>query len=441
MGALIHSPDFMPAVEQVLEELEVQSAGGPAVEPETAAMLGAVVHHYRTETALDGPMHEFMHDFTVDNVLRREIKPAAAVSLLLNLFVNYFTKFVIETCLTFSDAGISNPDDYNPHLETFKDDWVSEETVAIGGLKTGMTFRNASTSRHHRIVPVDLLAQLAADRFPDGALGLNNGCSIMLGDLFMHHKQEFADSFKLGRVTYAPALGELGEDLTAKANALVARPAVIRHTIGVDSTPYYYERGERSMYDRGNTEFALAGLRPSERNNPAYMAEVRSLIGKKQPGSEGYAADSKVTFHFGDLLDDADLAEFKEAHPDPLDFIVMTYLTQELSEANQARMHQIVNSLASDRALIVYIHQSFLIGGKPGAPRPYDWLIQYDDYATEPWRSVMHFTDKLNPHDREGVQEGMTFYDNSCQQVRLGRGQLVVNGKLVPIHDLVRNTS
>jgi hypothetical protein len=51
----------------------------------------------------------------------------------------------------------------------------------------------------------------------------------------------------------------------------------------------------------------------------------------------------------------------------------------------------------------------------------------------------MHLVDKLHP-EGVGVQEAMHFFDNRCTDIRLGIGSLVVNGELVTISDLIRNS-
>jgi hypothetical protein len=432
------SYEKVQAVDWLITELDIQRQGGPGVEPETAAMFGAILLKHAAEKDDKSPMHQLISETAEQTIIRREIQAPAAVSLFRTALINYYRKSYAAQHREFSDANLITPDSWGDLINDLSRDLQDETSVSAGGLLTGIAFRTAATPAKERIIPIDLLSQLIAERFPKGARGLDVGTSLMVGPLQLVHKRQFLRDFRFEKVAHLAPGKSRPSGLTDKSNKIVARDPVITEFVGIDKIPYYYEERGRMMYDRGNAEFALAGLRPSERNDPAYFGTVKTLMDKKQRGSWSYLLEPGVSFHFGDLLHPGDLEEFKSRFTEKFDVIVMSYITQELSPAEQVRMHEVACDLLSDKGLLVYLHQAFIKDGRPGKPAPISSVVHHNTYATEAWRSSMQVVDALNPDDPQGVQEMMTFYDNRCQRAAVKAGRLVINGELVPLSEAIR---
>jgi hypothetical protein len=275
------------------------------------------------------------------------------------------------------------------------------------------------------------------DRFPDGERRLDVGSSIALGALQAWYKNEVPMKFARAGIEAVGKGSQTNIDVKPNANAILSRPSNIREIVCVDKVPYYDE--ERQQWDEGYVGYALSGLRPSERNS-RYLDDAIALLDKKRKGKPGYDENCGVKFHRADLLDIRDLSVFKDAHPEPFDFITVNYVTQELSFEEQIKLHEVLCGLLSYNGILIYVHQAAINPGH-GNKGPVDMvhIRPIERYATRPWQSNMHVQDNLHP-DKKGLQHVMNFWDTRCKSVLFSpTGKLVVNGALEPVSDLVRN--
>jgi hypothetical protein len=338
-----------------------------------------------------------------------------------------------EDDVEFSDADRVTVDDWAEPIALLKEDLSKSRSMALGMFIAGISFQIAATPVRERYFPPELIAQLTKERYPKGIRALDIGSSIMVGALQLMHKDEFPMEFD--KVSTGAPGSAFSEDLTKEVNEIVARPSVFNEIICVDRFPFYNEIRQR--YDAASAEYALSGLRPSERNNPDYFNIVKSLMSKKQKDADGYDSRSRVKFHAIDPLDPVELLEFRDQYPEPFDFVIMNYVTQELPTTSQRRLHSIASELVSEAGIILYNHQAYLHPWNVQQPAPIENLRHYESYATVAYRSHMHIVDKQHPV--EGLQDMMRYYDNRCREVKLGVGKLVVNGSAEPIIDLVRH--
>ncbi len=407
--------------EALLAEIALQSKGGPNVEPQTAAMFGALLGS--RDAAIQGVLAD-----AAEHAALREIGCGPAVSGLRTTLVDYFRARSEEDGKEFSDASLLTAADWKPFIAMLADDFVSNESSAIDSVHSGIFFREAATPVKERYASFAAVTQLLKERFPDGARALSIGCSIMVGELQLMHSDEFPMSFE------TVTIGKRHHDVTAAANKLVQRPTCFREIVGVDINHTYYE--DKQRYDTDTAHYALSGLRPSERNNPAYFNIVKSLMFKKEIGQPEYTPDNGVLFHQANLLDPVERADFTDKHPEPFDVIMMSFVTQELSTEDQLRMHEVASQLVSDNGVIIYNHQAYIPRKFQSQPVDITQVRHYKSYATVPYSSAMHVVDMMQPV--QGVQEAMKYHNNRCQRVRLGTAKLMVNGTVEPISDLIK---
>ena len=409
--------------EELVAEIALQSRGGPNVEPQTAAMFGALLE------SCDPAIQSVLAD-AAENAALREIGCGPAVSGLRTTLVDYFRARSQEEGEEFSDALMLTPEDWKPAIDMLADDFVTNESNAIDSVHSGIFFREAATPVKERYASVAAVTQLLEERFPSGVRALSIGCSIMVGELQLMHSNEFPMSFE------TVTIGKRRHDVTEAANRLVQQPSLFNKIVGVDINAIYYE--DRQRYDTDTAHYAISGLRPSERNNPEYFNVVKSLMSKMEKGQPGYTPDNGVSFHQGNLLDPVERDEFTDRFPDPFDVIIMSYVTQELPAEEQLRLHQVASQLVSHNGVIIYNHQAYVPRKFQSQPVDISRVRHYKSYATVPYSSAMHLVDMLHPG--RGVQEAMKFHNNRCQRVRLGTAKLMVNGALEPIADLIKNS-
>lgn len=405
---------------QLMAELARQSKGGPGVEKQTAALFEAILD--------EAELQPVLAEAADHRIGKRDLKSAAAVSAIRSAFITYFRSAIPD----FNDAERLKSEDWHEPLNTLKEDLKTMDSMAIGSFLMDVTHNETNTPVAERYFTDELIGQLTKDRFPGGIRGLDIGSSIMVGALQLIHKNDFPMRFQKVRGPGGPKKS----DLTRKANAIVGREAVFKEIVCVDDALIYFN--ERGQYDSRIQDRAISCLRPSERNNPSYIARIKALTDTKQLGTSTYDKDSPVRFHPGNLLNPIELAFFKEQHPEPFDFIMVNYLTQELPPASQLKLHSVAVDLLSENGLLVYNHQAYIHPWNTPQPASINNLHHYESFATTPFSSSMHLVDNLNPV--KGIQEMMRYRDNRCQVVRLTAGRLVVNDMLVPIDDLVRHS-
>lgn len=410
------------AAELLIGEMTLQAKGGPNVEDPTAAMFEAVL------SERDDPhIRLLLEDAGESTIIRRGIKSAAAISALRTSLTSYFYARYEEQGQEFTDAHRTSREHWQEPFAALKDDLRNWESMAVGALHAGITYMTASTPVAERYYPAALLGQLTRDRHPQGKRVLDIGPSIGVGALQLMYSDEYSMAFD------NVSIGSSDEDVTKNVNEILSRTSPFREIVGVDTLKYYDE--ERQRFDQERARFSLSGLRPSERNNPAYYGRIKKLMEKKQKGAPGYDPNCRVKFHQGNLLKAQDLDDFKQQFGEKFDLITVNYVTQEMPPQQQLKLHEVALELRSEDGLIVYIHQAHM---RPGVTQPASIgnVKHYETYATLPWRSNMHVDDGLHPVT--GVQEMMGFYDNRCRLARIGGGKLVVNGAVEPLSDLVK---
>lgn len=414
---------------QLTSELELESHGGPNVEKPTAAMFRALLDA--------GPEIQTLLLRTSDYVFNhRRLYPGPVASLYRTSFVHLFATIYASKGLSFDDAKRIKAADWEEPLGFVVEELAKDNSEPIEIFYANMIARNASTPSRERSYSDELIAQLVSDRFGKGVRGLDYGCSLGIGAIQLLYKDQFPMEFQnVG----APTRGKQ-EDLTDRANVILARPKVFQQITGVDRGIFY--SSELRRYDKTYREFALNGLRPSERNDPEYMNVINQLlrkVDKKKPEYNeeiDYDEQSGFEFFWGDFLKDEGLATFVQTHPDPFDVIMVNFVTQELSVEERYRMHGILVNLLSENGILIYNHQARIMPRRIARPA-IENIVHYQTYATYPYRSKMHIFDNLNP--RAGIQELMSYFDNRLRKLRLGMGRLVVNDEAVPIIDLVKN--
>lgn len=407
-----------PAVEQLTAELERQSKGGPGVEKQTAAMFCAIINEVE--------LRPILAEVAEHRLNIRGIKSAPAVSAIRSAFITYFRANIPG----FSDENRHAPADWEEPLSVLKEDLNEMNSMEIGSFLMDVTHNETNTPVAERYYTDELIAQLVKDRFPKGIRALDIGSSIMVGALHLTHKNIFPMSFQEVRT---PGVGEEGE-LTDKANEILQREGAFKKIVCVDNALIYFK--DRRQYDSRIRERAISCLRPSERANPDYLGRIHTLTETVHRGSPSFEEDSPVSYHQGNLLNPIELGFFKEQHPEKFDMIMVNYLTQELPAEDQIRLHDAALELLSEQGLLIYNHQAYIHPWN--APRPVSIhnLRPYESFATTPYSSSMHLVDNMFPV--RGIQEMMRYRDNRCHVVRLGMGELVVNGAFEPIHDLVK---
>ena len=406
-------------------ELALQSHGGPNVEPPTAAMFGALLmsEHCAIKSLIDD---------AAERASARRITRGPAISALRTTLIDYFRLRSEANEETFSDASLLTPDDWTKPISMLAEDLQFAETDAVESIYAGLYFREAATPVKERYASIAAMTQLVSERFPAGARALSIGCSVMAGELQLLHSDEFPMS--LQQVSLPD---QARRDVTPQVNQIVGRKMPFNQLVGVDINLLYDEAHQQ--YDRGNAHFALSGLRPSERNNPAYIGDLRLLMAKKQKGRPEYTPDSGVIFHRANLIKPEELGEFNDQFPEPFDVIMMNFMTQELSPADQIRLHDVATQLVSDDGLIMYNHQAYIPPPLQNEPTDIGQVIHYSSYAITEYTSAMHYVDMLNPV--RGVQEAMRFHDNRCQVARVNNlATLMVNGSLEPLSDLLAHS-
>jgi hypothetical protein len=454
-------------------ELREQSGGGPGVEPETAAMFQALLAYGEDELG-ENPIDTLLTE-AAWHMKRRGVKPGAAISGLRTALIEYFSGRWAAEGREFSDADRIRPDDWrvpiaylqrdlskdagpaagNGKMSIVKNDSIDRRHMAVEFI-SGSFFYNAVTPVESRYYNDELLAQLLLERFPDGVRALDIGCSLMIGSLMLMHKAELPP-LHYGSVTYRPPGSRRIINLTEKADEIVNRPPAYREIVAVDPIAVFEERDEpykavkerlarnnpgvpvriRPQYDERFVSYSLNGLRPSERNDAAYMSDLRRLLALKENAwKEG--RNSGVTFEQVNLVHPIEVEGFRTKYPEPFDVIFMNYVTQELRPDDQVRLHKHAFSLLSDNGIIVYQHQAYISGHVP-KPAPIEAVQPYTRYASQPWKSQMHVVDRLHPVKPDGVQKMMNAYDNRWHDIRVATGKLVVNGSLEPIADLIRH--
>lgn len=417
------------AAQLLTGELAQQAEGGPNVEPETAAMFRSVI---RGGTYIQA----FLEEAAEQTIIRRRIKSGAAVSFLRTVLIDYFHNRYAEAGEQFSDLGRLDEQAWERPFSLLNDDLTSDRSMAMSSARASLYFRVAATPVKERKAPQALVGQFIKDRYPDGIRALEVGSSLGVGALQLLYKDQFALEFE--KVTIARADQDTELEITDKANEVVSRPLHFKQIVCVDKFPFYYE--DRMQYDIANARFALNGLRPSERNNQAYMDTVRALLDKKQVGSGSYDPECQAVFHRADMLNPQELGDFSHRFPGTFDMIAADYVTQELPAEDQLKLHHTLLSLLADNGVLLYNHQARL--EPPNVPRPasIDHVEHFSTYATIPFRGNMHIVDNLHPV--QGIQEPLSYYDNRCRWTRLraGGGCLVVKGSLQSLSDLVLNS-
>jgi len=410
---------------ELLREIQSQAKGGPNVEPQTAALWGALLRD-KENVAVRGILSEAAEAAKIRGVGR-----AAAASALRTEIIYFFRTVYGENGGSFSDENLLDTTDWKGPMEILKIKLKDGNGLAVDrAFNTG--FEGAITPVKERYNIDEVLAQVVSERFPQGAQGLDVGSSIMAGSLQLMYKDEFPMS--ADQITIEPPISNRKIDATAHFNKLLERPGTFRNIVAIDTYPFYEER--RQSYDIGDLEKAFSGLRPSERNSD-YVRDLRALISKKQSGSEHYDGNSRVVFQRTNLLDDQELADFKDEVGSQFDIIIANYLTQELTPEDFLRIHNIFQDLRSPNGLIAYTHQVYRHPVNKKQPYTAENLVPYKNYATEAFRSVTHVDDALNPIG--GIGEAARWLDNRCRIGRLGTAPLIVNGRPEPFFDLVRH--
>jgi hypothetical protein len=429
--------DEATATGRLLHEIEIQAQGGPNVEPPTAAMFQAIL------LEKDDPSIAYLLDGAASHALvRRGVSVGAATSALRTSFVDYFRAYYRqEFGEEFPDATLVSAEQWKPNIDLLKKDLLTDRSMAVSQLYSDITFREAATPIKERYFPPALIAHLVQERMTDQPWRvLDIGSSVPVGALQLRYQHDFPMS--MHSVTELDARGAVAGDLTDRANDILSRPQLLGEIVCVDQYPVFNEKFQR--FDEAYVEYALSGLRPSERSDHEYFNTLKALIDRKRKYYDGqtsssYDPDNGVTFHTGNLLHKHDLGTFKELFPEPFDLIIMNYVTQELATEQQIKLDRITDRLLSPEGIKIYNHQAYLVSTPQEHPAPISDLRHWQSYATEPYRSNMHLRDNLHPVP--GLQEPFNYLDNRCQTLRVSAyGKLVVNGELEPIADLIKNS-
>jgi len=410
----------------ILQEMQKLSVPGPNVEPPTAAMFAAGIMLYPYSQALQEIVGQ-----TSANMVRRNISVMAAVSGLRNTLTHYFYLDDVANGIDFSDQQLITPGDWRPRFARLEADFRLPSSRRSDAAKflshMGLYFLDACTPVKERMLPVEVLSQLTAERFPHGARMLDYGSSVMVGSLYVTNKDAI-----VAPAHFKSVGGDM--DLTLKANKLLDEPGKIREVVCVDRFPVYNPgRG----YDDPLWRYAINGLRPSERNNPIYRNDLQILKTLKEMDEITADSRSGVQFQQADFLRPTDVEAFKEQYPEPFDFIVANYVTQELSPVDQLRLYGILRGFLSENGILVLNHQAHLLN-TTAKPVGMESVLPHDSYAGKLWLSESHVLDNLQAD--EGLQHIASSEDNRWGNIRLAAGKLVVNGVAVPVGELVQAT-
>ena len=410
----------------LVSEIAVQSHGGPNVEPPTAARWEALISY-------PGPAVQNLVHESANYMQERGIGNGPAVSGLRTSIVYYARARSAAEGTEFSDLNLLSPQDWLPVFDMLEEDLCIGTSDVAETFLSSFSYLTAKTPVLERVASINLLTQLVRDRFPNGAQGLEIGSSIMVGDLQLMYGDEFPMSLR--SVQTKPARGT-EHDVTEKANRLVRLPRLFDNIVAIDIFEVYHESKQR--YDPLQLEYALSGLRPSERGSEHFQI-VKSLVAKKEIDKPGYDSHNGVYFDTLNLLDPADVAAYKDKFPGKLDVIFLNFVTQELPLRDQVRMHDIAVDLLSPNGLLIYNHQAKIAKRHQQRPTDISNVKHLKSYATVPYSSTTHYVDMAHPE--LGVQQAFTSYDNRCQDLRVNPvAQLMVNGSLERVADLIKNS-
>jgi hypothetical protein len=431
----------------LIQKLREQSEGGPGVEPQTAAMFGAVIIAHEAEMhAVDTdarPITELLNDTATEQIGVRNKNPAAAVTVLRTSLVHFFRRDSIEKNQpTFTDAKLWTPDHWQPGMDILSSALTENLSNAVTSLRANIIIRHGSTTVKERTAVLEMVAQLVGkNRFPAGMRGLDIGSGLMLSPIQHMNRGRFP--LRMNYLGYREHGGR-AQKLTKMVNTILQQETVFTEFVANDSAIIYHthdhgsDRKIRKQYDRGSVEFAAAGFRPSERNDPHYMQMVQSMLDTKQLGAWGYDEHERVKFAWGNLLDDNELEDFIDEFAGTFDFISHSFLWQELSEDLQVKLHEVDKRLISPNGVIVHLHQAHL-GEHGDGPAPKEAITSYTDYATKPNRSQLQIIDTANPHASDKVQRVATLRDNRCQVGTMGNATLWLNDEAVRFVDLIKD--
>lgn len=407
----------------LIDEIEIQSYGGPNVELPTAAMFRALINS-------DEKVHKFLKEMSEWVLEKRHLDVGPAASLFRTSLIDFFSTYYESRGKEFFYSDLTNEDDWEEHMKILSEALENNDDQVMEILYSDLIFRNAPTPAKERSYTDELIGQLISERFPNGATGLDYGCSLGLGSLQLLYKEEYPMQFE-SVISDEPKK----EDLTDKANSLLSRSKIFSTIVGMDQYPYYHNSKKR--YDPAITRFALNGLRPSERNSTNYMDTLNALLNKKNMGSKGYDENSPYSFFEGNLLNERDFSLFRENFSGTFDIIMANFVTQEVPPRERRLLHDKLCSLLSYNGVLIYNHQAYRTPGTVKKARIIN-IKHYKHYATKPYRSRMHVLDMLQVEN--GIQEIAHSYDNRLRRLMLKQsGKLVVNGNPEPVEDLVRN--
>jgi hypothetical protein len=423
------------ASDRTWAEIGKQARGGPNVEPPIAALFSRILQDDSEPIrAMVEESAEFRNNagYTIGSIVT-----ALRISI-----IDYCTEREKLHGRRFEDLHRTRAREWNEPLGWVKDALEDTRTdlsdpfvqIAMRLKNTGL-YMAPNTSPLYRGNGSETLAQLAAERWPDGARGLDIGSSTAVTALSHLYKDnlpaECLPVFGFNEVTTKPD----GKDLTQKANRILGRPSIFKDFLCVDTYPAYYE--DRQAFDEHYRERAINALRPSERGDQNYVATIEALHAKKDPNSPHYDPKRRLRFVQANLLDTDELYEFKDRFTQPFDVININFVTQEMTSHDFVALFRTALGLLSENGLLSVVHQARL--KRPSQPRPVSIakFRPYERYATSAWRSNLHLADALNP-DGFGIQQMMNFYDNRCRRARVDAGRLVVNGVLEPLQDLIR---
>ncbi len=394
------------------------------VEAPTAALMGRLAH----EMTQQSPLSDVLVGVAEARMNRDGMKSSPTVSAVRTATVHH-GRMRIEN---FSDKDWSKPENADRLVELINDDLENQATGidvdSLGTFLFDLDYRNTPTAPGgKRYTWAEFFAQLLGEsRFPYGIKALDVGPSIIVGAQQLMSKDKFP--LRLEDVT-VPSGGE-EIDVTDVVRELLKRPSLFREIDCVDSEPVYWE--SRKEYDSTIGELAISAMRPiSERGDPAFVQEIRDLMAIDKEASN-------ISFMWADMLKASGRATFLERFRERYDMIIVNYVTQEMAWPDQRKLHHILCSLLrppeEGGGVLAYIHPAHIHPVNVTQPAPIRNIRHYETHVG-PHRHRLHLTDNL--YAPKKLQEIMSFEDNRCQRSRVYGGEVMLDGRLQSIPDLL----
>ena len=357
---------------------------------------------------------------------------ASGISEMFGMFRATASEFAMHAAPgEFSYEGFEQPSRWRQVFSELAEavlDPNRDDTAAVQA-EINLKGKKVQTTIPERYSVPELIAQTVRERFPDGVDWLDVGSGIMEGARQIVYKDKYPMVFTKVSEHTSTTPEDTDQDkvdeLTIKANRLLALPSLVNRFVCVDIQSVYQQSENR--YDPGAVEWAKASLRPSEYMDKGFMMKFNGLL-EEEPDN--------IFFLQTDLLQESMRDTFLNAAParsyDIISFVTMLHQLPIVSRLRM--MHQAISMLKPNGLIIA---QDFAYCAKPYAGHPISpsGLRMYSDWFRTPYRYNTFVYDAA--HQEKGFQMAFQSHDSRCRQIALGAGSLMVNGELQSVRKLI----